>query len=640
MAETLILVVEDEGIVGLDIQRRLQNMGYAVPEVVATGGAAVQCALELRPQLVMMDIRLKGEMDGITAADHIHRLLDVPVIFLTAYADEDTLRRAKVTEPHGYVLKPFEERELHIAVEMALYKHQMERKLKDSERWLSTTMSSITDAIITTDAQGRINLLNPTAAVLTGWTQDEAIGRPLAEVFRVVDEETRIPNPMLLANVLHKSAVSVLEPVGLLITRDGDEFPVQYLPAPIRDANDQVLGMVLVFRNIAEQRKVQRELLRVQKLESLGLMAGGVAHDFNNLLSALVNNVALLKMRLKPEDELYRRLELVEKALWRGTELTQQLLTFAKGGAPVRKPTDVSVLLRETAELVFNGSNISTTFQFAPDLWLADIDVGQMGHAFHNLLINAKEAMPAGGMIELHCENLRARSEQLPALKPGNYVKISLNDYGMGIAPENLGRIFDPYFTTKPHGSGLGLATVHSIIKRHEGHIAVESSVGAGAKFVIYLPAAEQGQLEPEDWPGQTVRAGKGHILIMDDEELLREATSALLEHLGYSYETAKDGSEALELYRAAMQNGHPFDAVILDLTVPGGMGGQEAVVHLRALDPDVKAIVSSGYFHDPIVANYRAHGFSGVVSKPYTIEEMSETLHRLIQLDSSEKST
>jgi two-component system cell cycle sensor histidine kinase/response regulator CckA len=629
MAETLILVVEDEGIVGLDIQRRLQNMGYAVPEVVATGGAAVQCALELRPQLVMMDIRLKGEMDGITAADHIHRLLDVPVIFLTAYADEDTLRRAKVTEPHGYVLKPFEERELHIAVEMALYKHQMERKLKDSERWLSTTMSSITDAIITTDAQGRINLLNPTAAVLTGWTQDEAIGRPLAEVFRVVDEETRIPNPMLLANVLHKSAVSVLEPVGLLITRDGDEFPVQYLPAPIRDANDQVLGMVLVFRNIAEQRKVQRELLRVQKLESLGLMAGGV-----------VNNVALLKMRLKPEDELYRRLELVEKALWRGTELTQQLLTFAKGGAPVRKPTDVSVLLRETAELVFNGSNISTTFQFAPDLWLADIDVGQMGHAFHNLLINAKEAMPAGGMIELHCENLRARSEQLPALKPGNYVKISLNDYGMGIAPENLGRIFDPYFTTKPHGSGLGLATVHSIIKRHEGHIAVESSVGAGAKFVIYLPAAEQGQLEPEDWPGQTVRAGKGHILIMDDEELLREATSALLEHLGYSYETAKDGSEALELYRAAMQNGHPFDAVILDLTVPGGMGGQEAVVHLRALDPDVKAIVSSGYFHDPIVANYRAHGFSGVVSKPYTIEEMSETLHRLIQLDSSEKST
>jgi two-component system cell cycle sensor histidine kinase/response regulator CckA len=640
MAETLILVVEDEGIVGLDIQRRLQNMGYAVPEVVATGGAAVQCALELRPQLVMMDIRLKGEMDGITAADHIHRLLDVPVIFLTAYADEDTLRRAKVTEPHGYVLKPFEERELHIAVEMALYKHQMERKLKDSERWLSTTMSSITDAIITTDAQGRINLLNPTAAVLTGWTQDEAIGRPLAEVFRVVDEETRIPNPMLLANVLHKSAVSVLEPVGLLITRDGDEFPVQYLPAPIRDANDQVLGMVLVFRNIAEQRKVQRELLRVQKLESLGLMAGGVAHDFNNLLSALVNNVALLKMRLKPEDELYRRLELVEKALWRGTELTQQLLTFAKGGAPVRKPTDVSVLLRETAELVFNGSNISTTFQFAPDLWLADIDVGQMGHAFHNLLINAKEAMPAGGMIELHCENLRARSEQLPALKPGNYVKISLNDYGMGIAPENLGRIFDPYFTTKPHGSGLGLATVHSIIKRHEGHIAVESSVGAGAKFVIYLPAAEQGQLEPEDWPGQTVRAGKGHILIMDDEELLREATSALLEHLGYSYETAKDGSEALELYRAAMQNGHPFDAVILDLTVPGGMGGQEAVVHLRALDPDVKAIVSSGYFHDPIVANYRAHGFSGVVSKPDTIEEMSETLHRLIQLDSSEKST
>jgi two-component system, cell cycle sensor histidine kinase and response regulator CckA len=640
MAETLILVVEDEGIVGLDIQRRLQNMGYRVPEVVATGGAAVQRALDLRPQLVLMDIRLKGDMDGITAADHIHRLLDVPVIFLTAYADEDTLRRAKVTEPHGYVLKPFEERELHIAVEMALYKHQMDRKLKDSERWLATTLNSITDAIITTDAQGRVNLLNPMAAALTGWTPAEALGRLLSEVFQVVDEETRIPNPMSMANALHKSAISLLEPVGLLLTRAGDELPVQYLPAPIRDSHDQVLGMVLVFRNIAEQRKVQRELLRVQKLESLGLMAGGVAHDFNNLLSALVNNVALLKMRLRPEDELYRRLELVEKALWRGTELTQQLLTFAKGGAPVRKPTDVGGLLRETAELVFAGSNITPQFQFAPDLWLADIDVGQMGHALHNLLINAKEAMPAGGVIELRCENLRARSEQLPALQPGNYVKISLIDCGMGIAPENLGRIFDPYFTTKPHGSGLGLATVHSIIKRHEGHIAVESSLGAGASFAIYLPAAEQGQPGPDLWPGLALRAGKGHVLIMDDEELLRDATGALLEHLGYSYETAKDGSEALELYRTALQNGQPFDAVILDLTVPGGMGGQESLVHLRALDPEVKAIVSSGYFHDPIVANYRAHGFSGVVSKPYTIEEMSETLHRLIQLDSGEKST
>lgn len=641
MTESLILVVEDEGIVGLDIQRRLNNMGYVAPEVIATGSAAIQRALELRPQLVLMDIRLKGEMDGITAADQIRLLLDIPVIFLTAYADEDTLRRARITEPHGYVLKPFEERELHIAIDMALYKHQMDRKLKESERWLATTISSITDAIITTDKQGYVTLLNPAACALTGWSREEAIGRHLSEIVSVVDEKTRVASELLDPSALVHATNHAVDPVGLLISRVGDEIPIRYHASPIRGSDNLLLGTVVIFRDVTEQRRIERELLRVEKLEALGLMAGGVVHDFNNLFSAVVNNIALIKTRLNNGEEIHRRLDLLEKALWRGAELTQQLLTFAKGGAPVRKPVHVATLLREAAALVLDGSSIQLDYQIAPELWQADIDVGQIGHALHNLFTNAKEAMPTGGSLTIIAESMTISDEQHPALKPGNYLRIALRDTGAGIAPENIAQVFDPYFTTKHRGSGLGLATVHSIVKRHDGHITVESTPGAGTTFTLYLPAVESPSdacgepAEPEPQP-----AGKGRVLIMDDEEMIREATGALLEHLGYRYESAKDGVEAIERYQAALQNNDPFDVVILDLTVPGGMGGHESLARLREIDPDVKAIVSSGYFHDPIVANHRAHGFRGVVSKPYTIEEMSETLHRLIQFDAGDKTT
>ena len=638
---TLILVVEDEGIVGLDIQRRLTNLGYSAPTVVATGALAVQRALELRPQLVLMDIRLKGDTDGIAAADHIRRLLDIPIIFLTAYADEDTLRRARVTEPYGYVLKPFEERELQIAIEMALYKFQMERKLRSSERWLATTLNSINDAIITTDTQGQINLVNPMAAALTGWLAEEAVGRSVVEVFRVLNESTRKPEHQVAADLLNKQIPAALDPVGILVSRRGDEIRIQYHVAPICDSNGNAIGSVMVFRDIAEQHKVEQELHRVQKLESLGLMAGGVAHDFNNLLSAVVNNIALVKMQLENGGTLYRRLELVEKALWRGTELTQQLLTFAKGGAPVRRIVDVDALVHQTADLVFAGSNIQVKYYTTPELWLAEIDAGQIGHAIHNLLINAKEAMPTGGTIEIGGENVIVAANQLPALTPGDYLKLTFRDQGSGIVAENIAKIFDPYFTTKPRGSGLGLATVHSIIKRHQGHIAVDSTFGQGTIFEIYLPAAEDTTIEQGiTMHKEIVRNGKGRILIMDDEELIRDAIGALLEHLGYDYSVAEDGRAAIALYDQALQEGRRYNVVILDLTVPGGMGGQETLAQLLEIDPTVKAIVSSGYFHDPIVANYRDYGFSGVVAKPYTIEDMSETLHRLIQLDASDKRT
>jgi PAS domain S-box-containing protein len=639
MAQTKILVVEDEGIVALEIQSRLINMGYDVRDVVATGEAAIERTLATHPDLVLMDIRLKGNIDGVAAADHIRLVLDIPVIFLTAYADADTLRRAKVTEPYGYILKPFEERELHIAIEMALYKYQMEQKLKEHERWLSTTLDSIRDAIITTDDQGLINFMNPLAVELTEWASAEAMGLPASAVFQLIDSQSKMPMDSFVSAALSQEATLSPEPDPLLVTRKGVEFPVQYQATSIRNHQGKVIGAVLIFRNMTDQRRIERELLRTQKLESLGLLAGGVAHDFNNLLSAIVNNIGLVKARLRPVEDIYKRLEFVERAVWRGAELTQQLLTFAKGGAPVKKVTTVDAVIQESAELALHDSNVRFTYTRPDDLWSVEVDTGQMGQAFHNLLLNAKEAMPMGGEVIIQAENVVIGPEQHFTLLPGNYVRILVQDHGIGIAQENLAKIFDPYFTTKFSGNGLGLTTTYSIITRHDGHIQVESEVGKGAIFILHLPAISQSSstlLQPLATPaGELSVEGNRRILIMDDDELIREAAGAFLELLGYSHEAAGNGNEAVVIYQRALESGKPFDAVILDLTVRGGMGGRESLEQLLTIDPGVKAIVSSGYCHDPIVANYQNYGFKGVVSKPYTIEEMGEMLHKLIHFDS-----
>lgn len=633
MKPAKILVVEDEGIVALEIQNRLTNMGYRVMGIAATGEAALHKALTMQPDLVLMDIRLKGPIDGITAAEQIRARIDLPIIFLTAYADEDTLLRAKVTEPYNYVLKPFEERELHIAIEIALYRHQMEQRVKAQEHWFSTTFNSIHDALITTDLQGQINFINQVACTLLAWPARPGAAETATRVVPLLDETTRQPIPHPICQALDPAVTGPVEGEALLLTLAGTEYAVNYRAAPIYDDQGQRLGAALTLRDISRQRKLEADLLRAQKLEALGLMVGGVAHDFNNLLAVIVNNVALLKAHNAEQPELTQRLQFIEKTLWRGAELANQLLTFAKGGAPIRQPKALPPLIWEAAELVLKDSGIKLQFTPSDQLWLAEVDPGQMGQAFHNLLLNAKEAMPTGGSIFVTVENCQLRPDAQTPLKPGRYLKVRLQDQGGGINPTTLDKIFDPYFTTKPTGSGLGLAITYSILSRHGGLITVEAPAGSGATFTLYIPAAEGATVEaPVETEEELLPDAKGHILLMDDEEFIREATGAVLEHLGYTCEFATDGSQAVQIYQQARQVGRNFDAVILDLTVPGGVGGGESIKELLAIDPQVTAIVSSGYSHDPIMANYRAYGFAGVVAKPFTIEEMGKTLQQLIQ--------
>jgi CheY-like chemotaxis protein/anti-sigma regulatory factor (Ser/Thr protein kinase) len=375
---------------------------------------------------------------------------------------------------------------------------------------------------------------------------------------------------------------------------------------------------------------MEEELLRTEKLESIGILAGGIAHDFNNLLTAILGNISLVRLCVDPEDDIYERMVEAEEASLRAKDLTQQLLTFSKGGAPVKKIVSISELVRESAIFALRGSDVKCDFSVPDDLWAVEVDEGQISQAIQNLIINADQAMPEGGTIHASCKNVTICEDDIKILKDGRYVMISIKDHGVGIPEENLEKIFDPYFTTKERGSGLGLATTYSIIKKNGGHITVESEVGVETTFHIYLPASKKRPIKKEK-RGKRADIIKGKILVMDDEEMVRLVARTMLKRIGYEVESANDGAEAIELYKKAKELGQPFDAVIMDLTVPGGMGGKEAIKKILDVDPEVKAIVSSGYFNDPVMADFKRYGFCGVVAKPYTIRELSEVLSALM---------
>ncbi|MDH4163465.1 MAG: PAS domain S-box protein [Nitrospirota bacterium] len=389
-------------------------------------------------------------------------------------------------------------------------------------------------------------------------------------------------------------------------------------------------------REIADRERMEQELVKAQKLESLGVLAGGIAHDFNNLLTTVMGNISMALLDVDARHPAYKELARAERAILRAQDLTQQLLTFSKGGAPVRKTASISDLIRETAGFAVRGGRVKCESRLPDDLRLVDMDGGQMSQVIHNLIINADHAMPDGGTITVRGENVRLPVSGGPSLPPGDYVRVSVEDHGMGIPAEYLPKIFDPYFTTKQRGSGLGLATSYSIIQKHGGSITVRSVLGRGTTFELYLPASSASALAAGA-DTATLQAAAGRVLVMDDEEDVRETAGSVLKRLGYSVALAEDGNQTITMYREAMERGEPFDAVIIDLTVPGGMGGREAVRLLREIDPSVRAIVSSGYSNDPVMAEYEDYGFAGMVSKPYRMKDLGLAVQRVLANDRPE---
>jgi len=506
---------------------------------------------------------------------------------------------------------------------------QVETELAAEKESLAVTLRSIGDGVITTDTLGHVVMVNRVAEELTGWSHEEAGGRQLAEVFRVLDAETRKPVSSPIDHVMSSGAIYEMTKNMILVSRDGTERTIADSGAPILDRDSRVIGVVLVFRDITEEEKNEAELLKIRKLESVGVLAGGIAHDFNNILAAILGNINLSLMSTDPEDRRYLLLKRAEKAVMRAKDLTMQLLTFSKGGEPVKEITSIAEVIEDSSSFILRGSNIKCRYHIDSDIWPVEIDPGQISQVVQNIILNASQAMPEGGLIDISCENFL--NQNMASVKAKNLVRISISDRGMGIPPDKLDRIFDPYFTTKEGGSGLGLAITHSIINKHGGHITVESREEYGTTFTVYLAAADQNKVVERPESVVLEISGGGRILVLEDDEMIREVAGEMLSLLGFEVLFALEGQEALEIYRQNFEDGSPFNLVIMDLTIPGGMGGKEAVKELLDLDPKAKVIVSSGYSNDPVVANYRDYGFVGAVKKPFRINELIVTLNRIL---------
>ncbi len=503
----------------------------------------------------------------------------------------------------------------------------IEKKLKESEERYRMLVELSPDSVFI-HREGRFVFMNATGALLLGAERPEDLyGREVLD-FVHSDYHEKVRKRIVTAPPQSKNP-----PVELVLLRtDKTTVSVEMVSVHFHHRNNDFI--LAVARDISERKRMQDELVKAQRLESLGVLAGGIAHDFNNILTGILGNISLMLYQLDPSDSLAGRLASCEKAAIRASELTQQLLTFARGGAPVRKLMNPSSLIRESATFVLRGSQIGCEIALPEDLWSIRADAGQISQVLHNILINAMQAMPNGGVINITGLNEQVRTGNLLNLHAGDYLRLEIKDQGCGIPPENLPKIFDPYFSTKSEGTGLGLASVYSVIKRHGGAIDVSSKVGVGSIFTLFLPATPASSRERPtevEVAGKNELIGSGRILLMDDEQIIRDIATLILETAGFQVESCTDGRDAAARYKRQFGTGEAYDLVIMDLTIPGGMGGKEAAKHILEIDPNAVMIVASGYSNDPVIADFQQYGFKGAVVKPFSATTLVAEVRRLI---------
>lgn len=503
--------------------------------------------------------------------------------------------------------------------------------LKEANARYRLLMNLSADGVIIVQ-DGVVRESNLSMARLCGCLPESMRETALAEYFPPDDN----PGVDVLSDLAVQGSSEPQVQAATLASENGERLEVE-----IRAAGcdfQQKPASLLIIRDISDRLTARKSLEKAGKLDAIAALSGGIAHDYNNLLTAIIGNITLAQTHLNAKDKPFRLLGHALVAAKTAKNLTQKLITFSKGGSPHKEIAAVDRLVKSATDFTLSGSNIKCSYNFSPDIRLIDVDPSQIGQAIHNVVMNARESMQEGGLIYVTASNFKL-ADEVATLVAGDYVKISIADQGGGIPENEFDRIFEPYYSTKEmgntRGTGLGLSICRSIIRKHGGDVTVESQTGVGTTIHLYLPAAEPDSRTqtPGHKPAETVPIfGEGKILVMDDDQMIRELAGEILRHLGYEVEFAQNGGEAVELYRMAMKTVRPFDAVILDLTVRGGMGGKEAMQALIGMDPDVKGIVSSGYSDDPGMTDYKQYGFSGVVAKPYTVEELSEKLSQVLK--------
>lgn len=624
-----VLVVEDETIIAEDLVLQLTKMGYEVAAEATSGEEAIRKVAEHEPDIVLMDIKLQGAMGGVAAAEQISLQYNTPVIYMTSYSDDEILQKAKTAMPYGYLLKPFNNRELHATIQTALYKHRLELQIRSAKEEWERTFDAIPDLITIIDEDFRILKANKAVVEKLNIALEDLMGKNCFKLFHDQDAPPDYcPHKKLLASGGERTVEADIETMGR-------SYIVSV--SPVRDMNGETIAYIHFMRDVTEQKKIEEDLVKARNLESLGVLAGGIAHDLNNIHGAIMGNIELAKMDLDPSCSSVNSLNSALNSIENATKLVNQLLTFSLGGELKRKPQAVKPLVVYSCNLALQGSAVTCLYSLDEELYPADVDRVQIDEVLQNILQNAKEAMPHGGEITIAARNVSVDSDSALFLKKGNYVEIKIQDQGAGIARDALPKIFDPYFSTKDRGAGkgmgLGLAICHAIIAKHGGLIRAESIEGQGAAFYIYLPAYEKavGKVGQKGQKGEKIIYGNGRILVLEDEEAVSAIMKKLLLHLGYEPEFVEKGEDAVDLYKENFASGSPFDAVILDLTIRGGMGGKGTLFELQKIDPEVKAIVSSGYSDDPIMLCYKDYGFKAAAAKPCNLAKLSKVLDEVL---------
>jgi two-component system cell cycle sensor histidine kinase/response regulator CckA len=630
-----ILVVEDERVVARDIQRSLVDLGYQVPATAASAEQAIRLASERCPDLVLMDIRIQGEQDGIDAATILRKRFDVPIVYLTAYADEPTVARAKLTQPFGYLMKPVKTYELRSAVEIALFKHEMDKQLRDRERWLATTMRSIGDAIISTDAAGRINYMNPVAEALTGWKAEQAQGRLSEEILRLVrDDRARTPMANPLQTVLDDGRPLNVD--GVLVRAAGQDRFISDSTAPVVGDGGSVLGAVMVFRDVGEQRRLQRQLELADRLATVGTMAAGVAHEVNNPLTYILSNIAFvleeIRRRLSQpgSSENRRWMKDLEAALADAEEGTKRiekivsdLKTFTRPAAESAESTDLNEVLSWSLEVARHelAARGRVVRQFG-DVPPVDASAARLGQVFVNLLINAAHALDPARR-ETNEVVLTTRTDA-----QGRAVA-EIRDTGCGISAEVMDHIFDPFFTTKPagQGTGLGLSVSHGIVESLGGTISFESEAGKGTLARVVLPRGRAKPCETTATDPPLASGPRGYLLVVDDEPLVR---SALRRVLGgqHAITCPKTLAEALALIVGGMR----FDLILCDLVAPG-LAGTAFYDEILGRDPEQarRIVFLTGGTFAPSTVQFLSSVPNRRIAKPCDTQELRGLVTELL---------
>jgi two-component system, cell cycle sensor histidine kinase and response regulator CckA len=636
MIRPQIMVVEDESIVAEDMKAMLEGFGYTVPAVAFSGEDAVKKAIDTQPDLVLMDIVLKGQMSGVEAVERIRSRCNIPVVYVTAYADEKTVRRAKVTEPFGYLLKPFDARELQTAIEIALYKHQMEKKLQESEQRLSITLRSIGDAVMVTDTEGRITFMNPRAEALTGWSQTEGLGRPVAEVLQVRHEAApALPESSFVKVLREGMAVDLADHSLVLVAKDGTPRPIDDSAAPLKDDRGNIVGAVLVFRDITERRQLQEQLMQAQKMEAIERLAGGMAHDFNNLLTVISVYTELLLSRRNRHDQLERYASEIKKAVDNATTLTSQLLTLSRKQMLQPRVLDLNAAIARMEDTLQQmiGQAIELVIVPGPALGAVSVDPAQLDQVIVNLVMNACDAMPQGGVLTIATANIAWDEQQArrrAGVEAGSYVQLTVRDTGCGMDATTRARLFEPFFTTKARGrgAGLGLSIVYGVISQSGGHIEVDSAPGQGTVFNIYLPQVENlATVQKPTASTAKLPQASETVLLVEDEDEVRAAVCESLQIRGYTVLKARHGKEAMTICR---RHGGPIHLLLTDVIMPQ-MTGPELAQRVSALRPEMKVLYVSGYTSDALAQrNLMAEG-TAFLQKPFTPDTLARQVRAVL---------